>query len=212
MEEEVKRDEPRSGSLLQRIVANIFEKAGFSVSMNSGKFGFKADIIATKSSPEMTVIITCKGHSRLPLNIEGLIHEWDSKRKYANAQAALVVVEGVNLKSYFDYAKRVGVGLWDDNIIYGLITGQGKFDDFMRAFIQFDTASAMGGMARPKKGNLAVKILKRILIAAIIYTISLLAALAVYYVMNLQLLIMWLISCVLFIILIVLKGYFLPEI
>lgn len=200
----------RESSLIQRLVANVFEKAGFKVDLNSGKFGFKADIIATKASPQMTVIVTCKEHGKMPLNIESLLHEWDSKRKYANAQAALVVVGGINAKGFFDYAKKLGVGLWDENVIYNLVAGQGKFDDFMRAFIQFDTVGPAGKIS--KRGGLAVKIFKRILIAAIIYTISLAASLVTYYLINLNLLAMWMISCVAFVILIVLKGYFLPEI
>ncbi len=208
MEEEVVKRE----SLVQKIVASVFQKAGFQISTSSNKFGFKTDIIATKASPEMTVVVTCKEHGKYPLNMESLIHEWDSKRRVAGAQAALVVISGMSVdRKFFDYAKNVGVGLWDEGILYNLITGQGRFDDLMRVFIQFDTTDARGGV-RPKKVSLAVKVFKRILIAAIIYTISLAAALVVYYLMNLQLLIMWLVSCVAFIILIVLKGYFLPEI
>ena len=207
MEEEVEKRE----SLVQKIVMNVFEKAGFQISTNSNKFGFKTDIVATKASPEMTVIITCKEHGRMPLNIEALLHEWDSKRRVAGAQAALVVISGISVdKKFFDYAKNVGVGLWDESILYNLIMGQGRFDDLIRVFVQFDTGEVRTG--RVKKTSLAVKILKRILIAVIIYTLSILIALAVYYVMNLQILMMWLISCIAFIILIVLKGYFLPEV
>jgi len=110
----------RKGSLLEKTLANLFDKAGFDVEINSKKFGFETDILVTRGT--FKIIIEAKQYENSYLNIGSLLHEWSSKGKSVNADKVLVVITGVRIsKKFFQLAEKLGIYLWGEEIYHELI-------------------------------------------------------------------------------------------
>lgn len=110
----------RKGSLLEKTLADIFNKAGFNVEINSKKFGFETDVLVTKGS--FKIIVEAKQYENSYLNIGSLLHEWSSKGKSVNADRILIVITGIKInKKFFQLAKKLGIYLWGEDIYHELI-------------------------------------------------------------------------------------------
>lgn len=110
----------RKGSFLEKTLANLFEKAGFEVYLNSKKFGFETDILAQKGA--FSIIVEAKQYDNSYINIGSLLHEWSSKGKSVNADRVLVVIAGIKInEKYRSLASDLGIYLWDEKIIQELI-------------------------------------------------------------------------------------------
>src|SRR3989344_5313344 len=97
----------RKGSLLEKTLANIFDKAGFDVNINSKRFGFETDILVTKGN--FKIIVEAKQYETSYINIGSLLHEWSSKGKNARADRVLVVIAGTKIaQKYYELAENLG--------------------------------------------------------------------------------------------------------
>ncbi|MBU1136227.1 MAG: restriction endonuclease [Nanoarchaeota archaeon] len=109
----------RKGTFLERTIANLFERIGFNVSLNSTKFGFEADVIAEKNG--FVILIEAKQYDKSYMNIGSLLHQWESKGRKANADKTLVAIAGLSIpEKYFYLAKELGIHLWDEDKIHEL--------------------------------------------------------------------------------------------
>ncbi len=106
----------RIGSYLEKDIALLFEKIGFDVSLNSKEFGFESDIIAKKN--KFIILVQTKLYEHSYINVKEILHQWESKGRHVQADRVLVVISGFEISpEYFDLAKKLGIYLWDDNIL-----------------------------------------------------------------------------------------------
>lgn len=104
------------GSYLEKDVSILFKRIGFDVSLNSKEFGFESDVIAKKSG--FTILVQTKQYENSYINVEGLLHEWKSKGEHNKVDRILIVISGFNIsEKNFDLAKKLGVYLWDEEIL-----------------------------------------------------------------------------------------------
>jgi len=106
----------RMGSYLEKDVALLFEKIGFNVSLNSKEFGFESDVIAKKN--KFTILVQTKLYEHSYINVKEILHQWESKGRHVQVDRVLVVISGFEIsEECFDLAKKLGIYLWDDNIL-----------------------------------------------------------------------------------------------
>lgn len=109
----------RKGSFLERRIAKLFSKIGFETKLNSKEMGFETDVLARKRG--FNIIIEAKQYESY-INVKSLLHEWSSKGKSVGADKTLLIVTGLKNISESDraLAKRLGVYLWDEEVIHNL--------------------------------------------------------------------------------------------
>lgn len=143
----------RKGSLLEKTLANIFDKAGFDVEVNSREFGFETDVLVKKGN--FKIIIEAKQYENSYINIGSLLHEWHSKGKSVDADRVLVVITGVKKinKKFFDLAEELGIYLWGEDTLHELIGIEGnrklyrqicsylEFGDVMKRFEKIENSN-----------------------------------------------------------------------
>jgi hypothetical protein len=106
----------RKGSFLERQVEGIFRRAGFKTEINSKRYSFESDVIA--SHKNFNIIVECKEYNTY-LNISSLLYQWESKKRKSGADRVILVVVGIKTipKGIEELAKELDVILWMDKQI-----------------------------------------------------------------------------------------------
>lgn len=144
----------RSGSFLERTIANLFEKVGFSIDLNSKEFGFETDIIARRG--KFTIIIEAKQYDHSYINIGSLLHEWSSKSIKSGADRVLVIIAGINIPyKFYELAEELGVYLWDEKDINELNGSDTKEEVYRKICLKLDFGEIMKRFEEIENANLS---------------------------------------------------------
>lgn len=86
----------RKGSMLETLVENIFQAAGFDVEKNVYRSGFEIDVLAYFG--DRTLIIECKQYEKSYLPVKNLILQWKGKNEIIKADKVIFVIYGIDIK------------------------------------------------------------------------------------------------------------------
>ncbi len=104
----------RKGTLLERNLVKIFEKAGFNTQHQARVKGYEIDVLAKKGNK--TIVVECKQYEGSTLQVRNLIHLWDSKNKEIGADKVILAVYGEDITPQEKLmAYKYGMILWDED-------------------------------------------------------------------------------------------------
>jgi len=103
----------RIGTLLEKNIEKIFRLAGFITLRNLHMKGYEVDVLAEWN--DLKIIIQCKQYERSRLNLQDVIHEWNSKNQIIKADKIIIVVFGQDVEEWQrELANQFGIILWGE--------------------------------------------------------------------------------------------------
>ncbi len=136
-QEEVKQV-ARKGSMLEELVENIFQNAGFEVKRNIFVSGYEIDILAVFG--DRTIIVECKQYEKSYLPVKNLILQWKGKNEAIKADAVILVIYGIDIsEEETSLAVSCGIKIWgmeELNAFLGLINNQEQLSSAILDLLQ----------------------------------------------------------------------------
>lgn len=106
----------RIWSLLETLVYDLFEEAGFSPQKNVRIEGYEIDVFVAYKN--QSIVIECKQYEKGELKLRDLIHIWESKNRITRADRVLFVLYGIEIsEGDLEFAKGYGIYIWDQNVL-----------------------------------------------------------------------------------------------